>query len=179
MKQIISSCFAFIIVLTFHISVYSQNITPNEETQKMDLISAARSIINEAKTCALITVDSEGMPRARAMDAFLPEEDFTVWLGTNPLSRKVDQIRNNSNVSLYYLEDDESGYVVIHGTAQLINDQKEKDKRWKKEWEAFYKNRSTDYLLIKVTPKWMEIVSYSNGIVSESDSWAVPRVDFE
>ena len=48
-----------------------------------------------AKTCALITLDSEGRPRVRVMDPFIPENDFTVWFGTNPKTRKVEQIKNN------------------------------------------------------------------------------------
>ena len=52
-------------------------------------------IMSAAGTCTLITLDQEGRPRARVMDAFLPEDDFTVWFGTNPKSRKVAQIKND------------------------------------------------------------------------------------
>jgi len=132
-----------------------------------------------AGTCALITLDEKDIPMVRVMDPFLPESDFTVWFGTNSKSRKVNQIKKNPNVTLYYLDSDASGYVVIHGIAQLENDEREKEKRWKVEWEAFYLNKTEDYLLIKVSPEWMEVISYTRGIVGDPITWEAPVVLFD
>jgi general stress protein 26 len=142
-------------------------------------IEAAREIMSEAGTCALITLDETGRPRVRTMDPFSPEEDLTVWLATNPKSRKVGQIRNDARVTLYYLDKDQSGYVMLHGSARLIDDQKEKAKRWKDEWRIFYANYPDDYLLIKISPEWLEVVSYSRGIVCDSITWKPPVVVIE
>ena len=143
------------------------------------LTDAAREIMTSAETCALITLDKEGRPRVRVMDPFIPEYDFTVWLGTNSNSRKVDQIKNDPRVTLYYLENDASGYVMIHGTAYLVNDQEEKEKRWKTEWEAFYPNNREGYLLIQIIPEWMEVISYTYGIIGDPISWEPPKVIFD
>lgn len=156
----------------------SQNIA-QKDSSNIKLISAAREIMSASGTCALITLDEEGRSRVRVMDPFLPESDLTVWFGTNPKSRKVNQIKNDPRVTLYYLDKDASGYVMIHGKAQIIDDQKEKEKHWKDEWEAFYPNRPEDYLLIKVSPKWMEIISYTRGIVGEPTTWQPPIVLFD
>ncbi|MEE4256023.1 MAG: pyridoxamine 5'-phosphate oxidase family protein [Bacteroidales bacterium] len=142
------------------------------------LKDAAMEIMTSANTCALISLDREGRPRVRAMDPFPPEADFTIWLGTNSNSRKVDQIKNDPRVTLYYLEDDASGYVMIHGTAYLVNDPGEKDKRWKKEWEAFYPENRETYLLIKIVPEWMEVVSYPHGITGDPVSWEPAKIIF-
>ncbi len=135
--------------------------------------------MTSSKTCALITVDDEGRPRVRVMDPFEPEPDFTIWFGTNPKSRKVDQIKNNPKVTLYYLENNNAGYVMIQGTAELVNDKTEKETRWKNEWEAFYPNKPHDYLLIKVTPNWMEVVSYTHNIIGDPETWEPPKVVFD
>jgi len=142
-------------------------------------MNAAREIMSSATTCALITVDNEGVPKVRTMDPFSPEKDFTIWFGTKSNSRKVDQIRNNPKVTLYYLDSDESGYVTIHGIARTVNDELEKEKRWKDEWEAFYQNKTNDYLLIKVSPVWMEVISYSRGITGNPKTWEAPVVHFD
>jgi general stress protein 26 len=113
------------------------------------------------------------------MDPFLPENDFTVWFGTNTNSRKVDQIKKDPRVTLYYLGSNSSGYVMIHGIAQIIDNQEEKDKRWKDEWEAFYPNKLRDYLLIKVSPEWMEVISYSHGLVGDTITWKPPAIIFD
>ena len=81
-------------------------------------------------------------------------------------------------MTLYYLEPNGSGYVMLHGLATLVNDQAEKDKRWKAEWEAFYPNKQDDYLLIKISPQWLEVISYSYGILGDPDTWEPPKVLF-
>jgi general stress protein 26 len=143
------------------------------------VFSAAREIMISAKTCALISLDPEGRPRVRTMDPFPPENDFTVWFGTTRKSRKVSQIENDPRVTLYYLENDESGYVMIYGHAQIVNNQNEKEKRWKVEWEAFYPNKDEDYILIKVSPEWMEVVSYAHGLIGDPETWSPPSVNFK
>ena len=143
------------------------------------LLGAAREIMTAAGTCALITVDQEGRPRVREMDPFPPGDDFIVWFGTNPRSRKVEQIRNNPKVTLYYTETGGAGYVMICGTARLVNEQEEKDRRWKEEWKAFYPDKRGNYLLIQVTPVWLEVISYTHGITGDPVTWEPPKVVFE
>lgn len=172
------------IYLIFIIFLLIPSVGFNQNSEHLDsinnkLINAAREIMTSAETCALITLDQEGRPRVRTMDPFLPESDFTVWFGTNPKSRKVDQIKKDPRVTLYYLESDGSGYVMIHGIAQIVNNQEEKEKRWKVEWEAFYPNKYEDFLLIKVSPEWMEVISYARGVVGDPVTWEPPRVIFD
>lgn len=176
LKKIV--CLTFITLILFPSLGLSQNSATTDSVQNK-LVNAAREIMSTTNTCALITIDNKGIPRVRTMDPFLPENDFTVWFGTNPKSRKVDQIKNNPKVTLYYLDSDDSGYVTIHGIAQIINDEVEKEKRWKDEWNAFYKNKTNDYVLIKVSPKWMEVISYTHGIVSNTSTWEPPVVIFD
>ena len=179
MKRINNSiCLILTILLAIPSLGFSQN-SENSDSVNNKLINAAREIMSSAETCALITLDHEGRPRVRAMDPFLPESDFTVWFGTNIKSRKVEQIKKDPRVTLYYLEKDGSGYVMVHGIAQIVNNQKEKDKRWKVEWEAFYPNKSEDYLLIKVSPEWMEVISYARGVAGDPITWEAPRVIFD
>jgi general stress protein 26 len=68
---------------------------------------------------------------------------------------------------------------MIHGIAQIVNNQKEKEKRWKVEWEAFYENNNEDYILLKVTPEWMEVIRFAHGIVGDPITWEVSKVIFD
>ena len=138
MSQLLKSIFILSLTLLFiPFPSFSQDLPPKDSTN-VKLMTAAREIMTAAGTCALITLDKEDRPRVRVMDPFLPESDFTVWFGTNSKSRKVDQINNNPKVTLYYLDSDSSGYVMIHGTAQLVNDQKEKEKMVNKSIDMSY-----------------------------------------
>ena len=175
LRNYLRICFIFFLLISFN--SFSQETT-HKDFSKEELLNAARDIIEGAGTCALITSDASGLPSVRVMDPFIPESDFTIWFGTNPKSRKVNQIKNNPKVTLYYLDTNSSGYVVIHGNANLVNDQSEKDKRWKTEWDAFYPNRTDDYQLIKVSPQRMEVISYTHGIIGDPKTWEVPVVIF-
>lgn len=167
----------FAIFLCIPLTGISQEIRQTGASDS-SLLHAAREIMTSASSCALITLDQEGRPRARAMDPFDPDDNFTVWLGTNSNSRKVDQIKNDPRVTLYYLENADAGYVMIYGTAYLVDDEEEKEKRWKTEWEAFYPNNRKGYLLIRIIPEWMEVVSYTHGFIGDPESWEPPKVIF-
>ena len=121
MKFIKTVLFTFAFILLSFTHGYTQQKTDykNNDTK---LINAAKEIMQSAKTCALITVDDEGRPRVRTMDPFSPEENLTVWFGTNASSRKVDQIKNDNRVTLYYLDKDNTGYVMIHGIASIVKE---------------------------------------------------------
>jgi len=149
-----------------------------KQVAKKELKEIAREIIIASKNCALITVDSLGVANARAMDPFLPEDDFTIWMATNPKSKKVKEIMVNPKVTLYYFDKEDSGYVTIQGIATLVNSQKEKEKFWKEEWRNFYKDRQTNYLLIKFTPSKLNVISEKNNILGDSITWKSPELIF-
>jgi general stress protein 26 len=149
-----------------------------QDPDRAKILQAANEIMLSVGMCALITLDEQGIPQVRTMDPFAPEKDFTVWLATNPKSRKVDQIKNNPNVTLYYADKNNQGYVTLHGTAELVNNQQEKDKRWKEEWKDFYGNRTDQYLLIKVTPQYLEVIHYSQGLAGDPATWQPVRITF-
>ena len=169
---------AILILISLPFSGFSQLTEQGSANADQRLIEAAKEIMNSEGSCALITLDDEGIPRVRAMVPFAPEEDLTVWFGTNSRSRKVEQIKKDPRVTLYYLDEDASGYVIVQGVARLVNDPKEKDKRWKAEWEAFYPDKTKDYLLIEVTPIWMEVLSPPRGISADPVTWQPPVVNF-
>ncbi len=168
-----------LIILTLLFLSFQGNSQEVTDSLDVKLKNGAKELIHSAGICTLITLDKNGEARARAMDAFLPEDDFTVWFGTNANSRKVKQIKNDSRVTLYYLDADGSGYVTIQGIAELIHDSQAKEKWWKKEWAAFYPNKEKDYLLIKVTPKSMEVLSPPRGINNDPVTWTPPIVGFK
>ena len=174
MKKLLQFLFAYCFV--FNLS--AQQIK-NTTLSKTALIKAANEIINSTKTCALITQDKNGISRIRTMDPFPPEKDLTVWFGTNPKSRKVTQIKNNNKVTIYYRDKDDSGYVMLHGKAEIINSQTAKNKYWKDTWKSFYPNKKESYLLIKVTPIFMEIVSPKRNVIGATETWEPPILTFK
>ena len=142
------------------------------------LIDAAREIMTTTRYCALITNDRRGNTNARTMDAFAPDEKLVVWFGTNPLSRKVAEIRRNPRVTLYYFDRENQAYVTVRGVARIVNDSAEKLRHWKDDWKMFYPDREKSYMLIEVRPVRLEVVNTKTGIVGTSPTWRPPTVYF-
>lgn len=67
---------------------------------RAEVSKAARDVMEKARYCALITIGDDGHPQARVVDPFAPEEDLTVWIATNPVTRKVGQITQDPRVTL-------------------------------------------------------------------------------
>jgi len=145
-----------------------------EEEQKT--INLSKEIIDNTYFGTFITIDSDGQPRARVMEPFAPDDDFIIWLATNPKSRKVTQIKANPKVTLHYFDKKKLGYISLMGQAFLVNDKAIKESKWKDGWENFYPNKDKDYLLIKFIPKTLELISIPNKFTGDAVTWKPHQV---
>jgi general stress protein 26 len=146
--------------------------------ERDSLIAAAKEIMAQQKYCALATIDSSGHPDVRMMNPFPPEEDMTVWMATNSRSHKVQEIRNNAKVCLYYGDHSKAiGYVTVTGTAVLVDDMQEKLKRKREYWSQAFPDWKF-LVLIKVVPERLEVLNYKRGKLNDPVSWSTPIVVF-
>lgn len=115
------------------------------------------------------------------MDPFLPEEDFTVWMGTRRDTRKVRQLKENPSATLYYFDPEGPAYVTLIGRIEMVDDPEERRRRWKEAWEPYYPEgpEGEFYLLLKFVPSRVEVVSYPHEIASEPDAWKPAIVEFD
>lgn len=157
-------------------SVSGQTATAG--TSRQELLTAAREIMATARYAALITTGANGRINARTMDPFPPTAEMEIWFGTNPRSRKVRELRRNPRVTIYYVDPIAQAYVTILGTARLVNDPREKARRWKDEWKPFYPDREKSYLLIAVTPERLEVINVSKGLNGDPITWNPHTVTF-
>ncbi|MBN1889752.1 MAG: pyridoxamine 5'-phosphate oxidase family protein [Thermoflexales bacterium] len=142
------------------------------------VIAAAREIMGLQTYCALVTVDSSGRPQVRTMNPFPPEDDMTVWIATNSRCRKVQEIRANPQVCLYYADHKEaSGYVTISGKAFLVDEMSEILKRKRDYWEQAFPDWKY-LILIKVVPERLEVINYKRTMVNEELTWQAPFILF-
>ena len=134
------------------------------ELPKDSLLHIAKEIIETDITCTFISVDKDNKPQARILASFPIEDDWVIWVGTSTKSRKVSQVKNNPNVMIFYYDPKGRSYVSIAGNGEIVNDPELKKKYWKESWKKYYKNPETDYVLIKTTPKRLEICSYKHKL---------------
>jgi len=160
-----------LIILLYTFSCQEKKERVKAEKRNPKLEETAREIMKTAYYCSLITLDEDNQPRARIMEPFPPEEDMTIWLATNPKSRKVKQLKKNSKATLQYFDKNNLGYVSLMGNAYLIDDEKIKQKYWRDSWASFYANQKEAYLLIKFIPYKLEVISAKHGINGDSLTW--------
>ena len=153
-----------LILLTSSVFAQENQFFAHQELSRDSLLIIARSITESVRNITLITVDENGKPQARIMSQLPLEKDWVIWLGTRPRSRKVQQIKKNPNVMVFYYNAEDGSYVSIAGQASIVNDPEKKSHHWMEGWEKYYPNRDKDYILIKVIPKRLEIVSYKHEL---------------
>lgn len=141
--------------------------------ERARILSAATEIMQLARFATFITVDDDAQPQARIVDPFVPDSDMTVWIGTNPLTRKVEEIRHHPRVTLLYFNAVAQEFVTLKGTATLVSDSVEKARRWKPEWAPLYRDgpHGDGYLLVRIRPSSLEVVSQRRGLMNDPTTW--------
>jgi general stress protein 26 len=146
---------------------------PAQAPARAAILAASRTIISNARYATLVTLAGDAPADARIVDPFAPEADLTIWIATNATSRKVQQLARDSRVTLLYFDAATKGYVTLKGRAVLVRDPIEKSARWKDDWAGMYKdkNRGNDYLLVKIVPDTLEVVSVALGMINDPATW--------
>ena len=169
---------SLIILVILSLQVFAQNINISTGISNDSLLKVSHLIIDSARCRVLVSVDKEGRPHVREMDPFAPDDNMVIWFATNPNTRKVQQIKNNPNVAVFYYATKGLSYVSINGKAELVNDPAEKEKHWKDYWKRYYPDRNKDMILIKVVPERLELVSYKYKIFWKNESFLPQYIEF-
>jgi len=153
---------------------------PAREPSRTEIVAAAIDVMQKAVYCTFITIGEDGQPQARIVDPTVPDSNLIAWIGTNSLTRKVNQIRRDPRVTLLYFHAASASYATVIGRAALVTDAGEKERRWKTSWAPFYPSgfRDSSFTLIRVTPTRLEISSPSRKMPSDQKTWLPVVIDF-
>lgn len=142
------------------------------------LMKAALEIIRSVPYCALVTIDSTGQPQVRTMNPFPMGDEMVIWFATSRKSRKVKEIKNNPKVSVYYADHSSAkGYVNITGNAVIIDDKELLVKMKRAYWENI-PNWQDRFVLLKITPKTLDVINYSRGISGDPETSRASTIVF-
>ena len=147
--------------------------SPQAPPDRAQVVSAAREVMKQARYASLVTISADGQPQARIIDPSGPDPDFTVWIATNPESRKVGQLRQNARATLLYFDRATESYVTLLGSATLVTDPAEKERHWQPQWAPHYPQgpRSAQLMLIRFTSRTVEIVSAPHKLQGDPKTW--------
>ncbi len=138
-----------------------------------EILGAARDVMRQAHYATFITVSEDGQPQARVLDPSDPDADFTVWLGTRRVTRKVAQVQKNPRATLFYFDKGSASYVSLIGSAKVVSDPAEKERHWQPRWAPFYPGgpADKDFVLIRFAPRTLEIVSPARDLPNDPQTW--------
>jgi general stress protein 26 len=134
--------------------------------------AAAVDIMKAARQCTLITIGEDGQPQARIVEPLIAA-DGSIWIATNSLTRKVQEIKKDPRVTLMFFNAAASEYVAVLGRATLVSDPARRAAHWRAEWKPFYKDehRGADFMLFEVRPHRLEVSSARHKMDNDPTTW--------
>lgn len=124
------------------------------------------STVRECKSATLITMSKEGFPRARVMEDHNPHTGFVFWFATHSSTRKVTEISNHPEVSIYYLMPEaDSGFICILGRAEIKTDLGSRKYLWREKWKEYWPEGpdAEEYIPIRIIPQQAEYYNMKEG----------------
>jgi len=194
MKKLICRLPTVLLVLFVVSSAGAQTRVPagpeRDELYRVDtpeaILKAARALMESDENMALVTVDDKGQPRVRTVRAFLSEVDshdarkgMTVWVMTRNTTRKIKQIRQHPQVTLYFNDDAKVSYLTIMGTAVVHtdpNNPKVKPFVLDGYKEFFWPQFPMGFVMLEIIPRWIEFMG--PGIKNHKENWRPQAVEF-
>lgn len=131
------------------------------------------NLLSVIKSCDTVQFCSFGLnsyPETRTIANKINKEsksnELELYFITNINSHKIEQIRKNNNICLYYFNQDTRKALTLFGIATEVIDKKTKDTFWNDTWKMYgFQNKDDkNYTVIKVTPK---IYKYYVGQMNE------------
>lgn len=150
------------------------------------LLDSAAALMTRDSLVALVTVDADGRPRVRTVQAFslagasTPRERFTVFVLTRVSTRKVAQLANNDRVTLYFNADQGLSYASVMGRATVHRDPahpKLQSFLDSGTVRFFWPDFPRDFVILEITPDWLEYIG--PGVWNDPDTWRPQAVVFD
>ena len=120
----------------------------NSETRHAaHVVDLAKRLANGKRPGVLATVDETGKPHLRWMATLSLEEFPMLYTITSPLSRKIEHINRNPEVSWMFANEDMTTIINISGKARITDDFAKMNHIWKlleDKSKAYFLNIATD-----------------------------------
>ena len=130
----------------------------------------SHTLIESAEAAFLTNIGRDGFPDTRAMlnlrnaaqypglrDFFSKRDPFQLYFSTNTASRKVAQMKENPNVSVYYCQPKSFHGVMLGGKIEIVEDDNIKQALWQPGWEIYYPKgfNDPDHTVLRMSPLFL------------------------
>ena len=107
-------------------------------------IKKIAGLIKDVRIAMLTTVAPDGSLDSRPMATQKTEFDGTVWFLTRSESGKVEEIKDDSHVSLIYADPSDATYVSAKGRASVNQDRTRIHELWNPMYKAWFPDGEDD-----------------------------------
>jgi general stress protein 26 len=128
--------------------------------------AAILKLMDDAEAVYLATIATKG-PRIRALvnlrrrDQYpgpakvACTDDGTVYLATSLASDKVQEIKANPAVAVYYCTPHNFHGVMLSGRAEILDEPSLKKALWSEDWRLYWPDGDTnpDYIVLRIKPE--------------------------
>jgi general stress protein 26 len=148
----------------------SQMTEQREAVDASELVAGAAKTMASARYCWLATASEAGPPRLRPMGQ-IPrdpgEDEWTIRFLTDGRSRKVDDMRRDSEVSILFQHDPDLAFVTLIGKAAFHDSASEVRERWKRAYDLYFptENDRANAIFVEVEVQRMEL--WIRGVTPE------------
>lgn len=111
-------------------------------TNKM--ISEITSLVENAKTVFVSSVDENGYPNTKAMLSLQRDGLGVHYFSTNLSSKRVSQFKQNPKACIYYCDESAFQGLMLTGKIEVCTDSYHKELLWREGFEIYYPNGVTD-----------------------------------
>lgn len=117
-----------------------------------------KSIIESIKTGILITQSDDEKLCGRPMSTIEVDDEGKLWFFTSEYSGKVKQISHNDNVFISYASPAENRYMVVSGTAFIVDDKAKMEELWNPILKVWFPDglETPNIALLKIEPNEVE-----------------------
>ena len=140
------------------------SLSERDDDRKM-----AWDLIQSVPVAIVTSIDEKGYPQTRAMfnlrnseqwPRLIPifeehADDFMLLFTTNTSSTKVQNLRENTKVSVYFCIPTESRGLMLGGDMEIVSDLELKKAIWHDGWERYYPKGfdDPDHSVLRLYPK--------------------------
>lgn len=117
------------------------------------IFEKAAALVERSFTGVLGTVEKSGIPQQKAMIKTQAVGLKEFWFCSNTSSKRVQQIKDNPNASLYFFDEATFEGLMLTGIAQISYDDEKRKSFWTEEMKMYYPLGcyDPDFALVKFT----------------------------
>ncbi|TET05221.1 MAG: hypothetical protein E3J83_06880, partial [Candidatus Atribacteria bacterium] len=103
--------------------------------EKQEAINQGLELVNRSTIAMLGTNGEDGFPNIKAMLKMENEGLKKIWFSTNTSSKRVEQIKKNSKVCVYFVDPNEFKGLMLVGNIKIFQDKRSRQRLWREGFE--------------------------------------------